>query len=157
MRACAECGKQVSAQAPTCPHCGAKQRKPTGLIGYLFTGAVVLMVGSCIYNKSTAPDAPVVAAAPVDPHAAQRMTMAIGALRVLKRTLRDPDSLAVDSVSTDSDGNSGCISYRARNGFGGMNLEVVGWDATGFHQDRATVKRICDGAGFNESGAVRQM
>jgi hypothetical protein len=41
--------------------------------------------------------------------------------RLLRRAMRDPDSLKFEIVSDMADG-SVCYTYRARNGFGGMNI-----------------------------------
>ena len=42
---CGECGKEISSEAPACPHCGAPNRayvKPMGLFSKLLIGAFVL-------------------------------------------------------------------------------------------------------------------
>jgi hypothetical protein len=46
--------------------------------------------------------------------------LAIGAI-ALKKSMRDPESLVIDSAMFMSDTKAGCYEYRARNGFGGMN------------------------------------
>ncbi|MFW6342881.1 MAG: hypothetical protein ACOC00_07665 [Halothiobacillaceae bacterium] len=43
---CRDCGGMVSASAKHCPHCGAKVRKPAGLLGW----ALALMVGFSAYT-----------------------------------------------------------------------------------------------------------
>ena len=37
--------------------------------------------------------------------------------------MREPDSVRWQQVATNDDGTIVCVTYRARNGFGGMNLE----------------------------------
>lgn len=43
----------------------------------------------------------------------------------LKKSLRDPESLVLESVRANDDATIICIEYRARNGFGGMNRELA--------------------------------
>ena len=51
-----------------------------------------------------------------------RNDAAVAALEQLKQVLRDPKSLSVVSVGTDKDGHIVCMIYRAKNGFGGLDL-----------------------------------
>jgi len=37
--------------------------------------------------------------------------------------MRDPESVRWQNIFTNDDGTIVCVAYRARNGFGGMNLE----------------------------------
>ena len=37
--------------------------------------------------------------------------------------MRDPDSLKWDQILSNDDGTVVCVTYRGRNGFGGMNFE----------------------------------
>lgn len=41
---CYDCGAQVSDRGKYCPTCGARVRKPAGLIGWLFVAAIVLAI-----------------------------------------------------------------------------------------------------------------
>ena len=46
---CKECGAQVSTQAKNCPGCGAKVKKPTSIIIWIFLGLIVFgIIGSMI-------------------------------------------------------------------------------------------------------------
>lgn len=46
---CKECGAQVSTQAKNCPACGAKVKKPTSKLTWIFLGILVLgVIGSML-------------------------------------------------------------------------------------------------------------
>lgn len=53
-----------------------------------------------------------------------RGLVAIGAQR-LKAAMRDPDSFVLEQALMVEGTNAGCYTYRARNGFGGMNREYA--------------------------------
>jgi hypothetical protein len=53
----------------------------------------------------------------------QRSEAAVTDAVSLKQSLRDPDSLIFEKILANDDGSTVCITYRARNGFGGMNRE----------------------------------
>ncbi len=44
LRACKECGHQISSSAKTCPQCGKKQRTTTGFELFLIVGSLVVLI-----------------------------------------------------------------------------------------------------------------
>lgn len=44
LKACHECGKDVSTQAEHCPHCGAKVKKGTSILGWIGIAILALIV-----------------------------------------------------------------------------------------------------------------
>jgi hypothetical protein len=60
VRECKDCGGKVSKSAKACPHCGAKQPKGVGIIGWLFVIFIVLPIawnfGSALDGKSLSPE-----------------------------------------------------------------------------------------------------
>lgn len=54
-----------------------------------------------------------------------RMDEVYRAKQMLRRSLRDPDSLKINAIGASRDAVAVCIDYSARNGFGGMNRELV--------------------------------
>jgi hypothetical protein len=54
-----------------------------------------------------------------------RITKAKSLESMLKLSLRDPESLKFDVVLIDKYSTVVCAVYRARNGFGGMNKEMI--------------------------------
>jgi hypothetical protein len=73
------------------------------------------------------------------------------AIMVIRKSLRDPDSLIVDEAFT-RDGKLICIQYRARNGFGGVNRSFAAVNvkllATSF--DAGYWNKNCTGDGFHD-------
>ncbi len=59
-------------------------------------------------------------AKPASPEAEARWETALGGAATIHKMMRDPDSLKFASVGEMADG-SYCYTYRARNGFGGMD------------------------------------
>lgn len=56
------------------------------------------------------------------------VAQAVRAIANLKRQMRDPDSFVVEKVMTVTDKKgreTTCISYRSKNGLGGMNREDI--------------------------------
>lgn len=49
----------------------------------------------------------------------------VAVARALKDGLRDPGSLAWESIRANDDASLVCLRYRARNGFGGINREFA--------------------------------
>jgi hypothetical protein len=47
------------------------------------------------------------------------------AMARVKNALREPESVQWIRIRANSDGTLVCVAYRARNGFGGMNVEEV--------------------------------
>ncbi len=124
---CKECGNEVSSKAETCPICGARiSAKPMGcgsLIGVVFLGVIILASLSSIFSSSTPPpppDTPQQAAAKKkQDEAVQRAT--VGAV-ALKKAMRDPESFKLESALVINGTDAVCYDYRAKNGFGGMNV-----------------------------------
>ncbi|MCH7338182.1 FmdB family zinc ribbon protein [Acinetobacter higginsii] len=48
---CKECGGQVSTQAKACPSCGAKVKKPTSVVTWIFLGFVVFGVLAALFGS----------------------------------------------------------------------------------------------------------
>lgn len=153
---CRECGKSASEDAKSCPHCGVSNPvQPSNknvLIGIGFIVSLIVL-GKLI---SSAFDAPQVQATPT-PEEVQRQAEAAriaaqeeelfqhtaSAVRAVKASLRDPESVVWESIRTDRAASVVCIQYRAKNGFGGMTREtalVTGREI--FHSD-AAYKKFC--------------
>ncbi len=49
LKACSECGKEVSTDAKACPNCGAKQPRKVGILGWI----AAAFVGAVAYNMVT--------------------------------------------------------------------------------------------------------
>jgi hypothetical protein len=127
---CEECDREISSDAKKCPGCGKEPTKKIGLGGYIVAGLVLLI----IFNVASR-DKPEQAAAPAltaeqqatkaadDADSNARLDNTVRTLKSVKAGLRDPKSVEWVSALANKDGSVVCITYRARNGFGGMNVE----------------------------------
>ena len=82
----------------------------------LVAAAVLVALG-----MTEKPD-PTPTAITVDQTTSREATAAV-AVRLVRANLRDPESFVLESAHASHSGNEVCITYRARNGFGGMNRE----------------------------------
>jgi RNA polymerase subunit RPABC4/transcription elongation factor Spt4 len=123
--ACTECGKPISNQSKACPLCGAKNTRPVGPIGIIVAGMILFTIFKC---SATAPRTDgrtpeqIAAAKAEDKADTKRLTSTAMVLTSIKATLRDPDSVQWATAYSNDLATVVCVEYRARNGFGGMNL-----------------------------------
>jgi hypothetical protein len=124
---CEECSREISSDAKSCPGCGVKPKKAVGKVGYVVAGLVLLI----IFNIAGR-EAPMEAALTPEQKAAKAAEDAMRKTRFnntgiavtrVKSALRDPKSVEWIDVSSSEKGEVVCLTYRARNGFGGMNVE----------------------------------
>lgn len=97
-----------------------------GVIAGLFLLMGGIIFGGAEIQDRLASSEPPPAPAPVSAEVLQeRIALAktIRILKAVKSNMRDPDSLTWVSIMTNTDASVICLEYRARNGFGGMNLE----------------------------------
>lgn len=121
---CKECKTEISSKAEACPKCGAKTKRSSigcgsalAVIGVIF---VFIMVAGIIRGPSDTS-----AAAPkktTESQSTEKSTRAQTLMYVVKKSLRNPDSLKAESVIV-TEALAVCATYRAQNGFGGMNVE----------------------------------
>lgn len=122
---CHECGMEVSTEAKTCPKCGAKPTKNMSA-GMVMLIAFGIVIGAySLFGSST----PKPAATPEQNAQKEaedkRYALATITSKTIRDAMRDPDSLKFDHLLVNEDGTVVCAGYRARNGFGGMNHEVM--------------------------------
>lgn len=125
---CKECKKQVSTTAKTCPNCGAKVKKPVGVIGIIFAGIFGLSVYQCsstaehISSNSAAREAaktPAQKSAEAADRAAdsRRFDIAFDVAKHIKTNAKDPSSVKFAQIGVSGDGTIVCATYRAKNSF----------------------------------------
>lgn len=116
---CKECGNEISSKAEACPSCGVK-RKKTSTLTWIVGGLFALVVFGGVFGSVS--NSPTPARSPAQQkHDADVQRAAIGA-KAIKETLRNPDSLQLESALVMASG-AVCYEYRAQNGFGGINVE----------------------------------
>lgn len=98
-------------------------------IAWLIVGGVAFAVGSCIVAGRSASTGTSAAAA-VQRETDAGIARAIRLREAVKAGLREPASFQVASASLHVDGTV-CITYRARNGFGGMAIDHIASTADG--------------------------
>jgi rRNA maturation endonuclease Nob1 len=165
---CGECGASVSTEAKTCPGCGANRkvfrrsadaRKPMSWpkkIGIAFGAVFGLgVVGQLVALPGGGQVAQAESAQ--DKQTDQRNHAAYLSARALKASLRNPDSLAFQSILASDDGSVICIKYRAQNGFGGINLEHVVFKDGNPSQSRSSWQAHCAGKLLVDETAVQHV
>lgn len=166
LKKCDECGKEVSDGAGKCPHCGAKISKPVGIIGWIVAIVLLAYMVQCTTRTEKAKEqaAAVESAKSPEQKAAEakqkaeedlRFQKTVVAATAVKQSLRDPASLQWESIDANEDASVICLSYRAKNGFGGMNLEYATF-ANGKHGKSAPYwNKYCTKGGLYEMKHVR--
>jgi hypothetical protein len=131
---CGECGVSVSFDAKACPGCGAGRkvfRRPAGsrgrmsLMKKIGIGFGALIGLSVIIQAATGGGEAVQAETLQEKQSKQRGYAAYLSARAVKASLRNPDSVDFSEILANEDGSVVCVTYRAQNGFGGMNIERI--------------------------------
>ena len=127
---CKECGIQVSNEAESCPHCGAKQTKPLGRLRAMFWLIVIFVIGNAIFGgRSPSRSDPVAKPARSleeierEAELKKRENRAYDFAKAIREHARDPSSVDFTTMMATKDASIVCAQYRARNGFGGMVIE----------------------------------
>jgi hypothetical protein len=161
---CKECSKEISSEAKACPHCGAKPPKPTSRLAVLLIGIAMI----AIYVEGTKKDTPPQAVVTISPEQAAlnkkqadektaRVDSTIRVLASIKASLREPESVKWASVLSSDDGAVVCVTYRARNGFGGMNVEDVSFSKGKISKAVPAWNKNCAGKSLNDMKYVGRM
>lgn len=155
LKKCGECGGQVSSEAKSCPHCGAKRRKSVGPVGIMVVcGLGILFVSAAIDEPSPPPTLTAEERAAKEADDA-RFNLAFAVAKGIKTTLREPDSMKLEGLWTNEKADLACIEYRAKNGFGGMNLERVVFYNKQLTKDEGVWNRRCAGKDLHDMSRVR--
>lgn len=124
------------------------------LLGFAaLIGAVYLFSpGSNSTSTPAVPPPPVKTAEQIAAEEAEktRGVRAVFVATAIKHGLRDPESLKWQSIGVNDEATVVCAEYRARNGFGGMNVEHTVYAKGKMSNDAASWKRHCAGKSFND-------
>lgn len=146
---CRECTKEISSNSKACPHCGSPTPRPIGIIGYLVIFIVGWSVFRCNFPEKRATSEPPISAeqaainAEISRIKEKRFDRVVFVLASIKAATRDPNSLSWVSVLANDDASVVCVTYRARNGFGGMNVEHVVGSALGISTSASAWNKSC--------------
>lgn len=122
---CHECGSEVSAEAKACPKCGAKPSKPTSLTAMLIMILIGIGFVAATLRGAQQPEPETPEQKAEKAAADTRYIVAAATSNLLRDTMRDPDSLKFEVLRVNEDATVVCMEYRARNGFGGLNRELM--------------------------------
>lgn len=136
---CKECGKEVSDTAGKCPNCGAKVKKPMGVLGIVAIGIAIIALAKCSESANRAS----LNKSPPDPVAEARFQKTAAIARTIKNNLREPESMTLETARANDDASVVCLEYRARNGFGGMSKEFVVFAQNKAHQTPEAWNKHC--------------
>lgn len=87
--------------------------------------------------------------------AEQRFQKTVTVLASIKANLREPSSVEWVDISSTDDGSVVCVQYRARNGFGGMNVESATAALGGLRTGAAAWNKHCAGKSLREMKHAR--
>lgn len=156
---CRECGAQISSSASQCPRCGIKRKDAVSSVAKFFILVfLIIPMGIAIFSTAVTGRRPEPVAQPKTPEelAADRKAQleikrAMNGAILLKKSARDPDSFKLEQALIIDKTGSVCYTYRARNGFNGMNIGYAVLNSSGdFKNDEmrgfnTLWKKECDG------------
>lgn len=151
LRPCPQCGHLLSRDARRCTQCGGRQPYRPGA-GILLFAAATLALGIAAILETPTPPVPKTAAEIAD----ERRALAVTAVaRLIKDSLREPQSVEWISVLADDSADTICLRYRARNGFGGMAVEIVSVAPDGISQSARDWNRRCTASSMFDLSRLR--
>jgi hypothetical protein len=148
MITCEECKKEISDQAESCPHCGmVRPKKPSGCF-VVVLAVIIFAVISAVYRSNTAPDVPAKTPFQIEQEAATERTFqaVVAVLQAIKKSAREPDSIAWSEIIANNSGTVICVDYRGKNGFGGVSSEQVVVVSGEIKQGKKDWNRHCVGS-----------
>ena len=119
VKPCKECGGQVSDNAKTCPHCGAKQPKKTSKLALIFAGLILLFIFIGILGGNDAEQD--TTATSTEKTENKGGVMLFYMQNQIKQNAKDPDSVQFRNEKINNntaDGAVACGQYNAKNSFG---------------------------------------
>lgn len=161
---CAGCGLKIDSKESACMQCGAKppSKPPAGIIIAAIIGSFIVLVNllSFVFSEPTSAASVASVAAPptkppADPAHEARVKQALVTATLIKTALRDPDSLTWKHIWVSEDSSVVCLEYRARNGFGGLNLESAVYAEGRLSNAAAAWNKNCVGPAFHDMTYVR--
>lgn len=155
---CKECGKSVSDAAKSCPSCGKELPKPMGRFRLAVILVFLASIGSAMMGKSSPPAAAANSPAPVAAPSAEAVAKeasfqkVVQFARLVKASLKDPESVAWANIMANDDASVICLEYRARNSYGAMSKESASYVNGASSQKPSVWNRHCAGRPLNDMG-----
>jgi hypothetical protein len=160
---CKDCGHEISPSAKACPQCGAPSPREAnnaaiGCLGVIILFAVSFFGASqCTSTpkETNATQEPPEIMTPAKAMESQRMGRAALRMGLLRQHMREPESLKWEAALSDETGDLICLRYRAKNGFGGMNVEVAIFKGDKGYDQESDWKKHCGPATYSVIKAER--
>ncbi len=124
LKKCEECGAQVSTEAESCPHCGAKVKKSMGIGKVLALFILVFAVAKCAVDDGKKPQQPAKTPEQIEREAKEEAAFQadVAKVKALRAAMKNPDSFQlVSAIRMDS--GVLCVEYRATNSFNAVITE----------------------------------
>lgn len=120
------CGQSVPPNSKFCPHCGRRVTQPAvkflALVLFLVIVLAIVGMGTVMFmGPSTTPIVASQSNKVSQPDEDARAQRAVVGARLLKKSMRNPDSFKLTSALIINATGTVCYEYRAQNGFGGVN------------------------------------
>lgn len=140
---CKECGKEISTDAKACPHCGAKPPYRPGIGMIVFAGLALIIAIKGLLHESPPIPPKTEAEKVADEAKERRYLVTVITAKKLKTMMREPDSVEWMEMWANEQADTVCLKYRSRNGFGGMNVEIMTVTKQEVSQDTAAWNAHC--------------
>jgi hypothetical protein len=126
---CKECGNKISNKATACPSCGVVLPKRVGLVGWIFAAFFGMWIFSMVLassSKSTPTASPTTTKESLEKAAEiKQFAAGLATTEAIKKISREPESVRFETVTVSKDASTICVKFRAKNGFGGTNIETI--------------------------------
>jgi hypothetical protein len=154
---CDECGKDVSDTAKACPHCGTAVKKKVGMLGIILVSLIGFAIFQGVLSSSSAPPPTPKTEAEKQREAQAEVAFqkVVIVLKSIKKSARNPDSIAWESILADTDANTVCVEFRGQNGFGGMTKEFAVYANGALSQAPAAWNKHCANKKFIDMAHAR--
>lgn len=135
---CRKCGAEFSKNEDQCPKCGTTVSSANNVVAIIAIAVIAYIVWQILSpsgeNHADLAEKQLKAEQKVADD--RKWNLVFAGQEMLKKMMRDPDSLAFDRVLYTDDG-SVCYEYRAKNGFGGMSKGAAVFSDKGFITNEA--------------------
>ena len=126
---CSGCGNTVESGSRFCNGCGCPiavlavpNKKTHSVVKLLAVFFALLFVGMIVGAITSSRLASTVSTSTSSPDHNKRLGIAAFGAKTLMKSMRNPDSFKLSSALIVDSTGSVCYTYRAQNGFGGMNV-----------------------------------
>jgi hypothetical protein len=157
LKPCHECKTPVSSDAKNCPACGAKQRKPVGLVGWFFA----ILLGATVFQctRTDSYSHPTTATPAVEQKPDKAVNIAVSLAQIILKEAKNPKSIEwvnVVYIQAGKDEGEGayCFEIRGTNSFNAIVIEQTAFTITTKESKKAAWDKVCAGKNGRDLRAV---